>query len=171
MVAKKPTQDEPRLWERQIGESEQAWEAFRTFRDMGLKRTVEGVCAKLSKSRPLISRWKAKWFWEERCRAYDNELQKEAFKDAVKERRKMNERHINLSMRLQKAAFEALEKKDFSNMADKDISNFVRIAAELERLARADDISMYQQETDAEERGEDVVIYVPDNGMEAKDDE
>ena len=83
----------------------------------------------------------------------------------------MNERHINLSMRLQKAAFEALEKKDFSNMADKDISNFVRIAAELERLARADDISMYQQETDAEERGEDVVIYVPDNGMEAKDDE
>lgn len=83
----------------------------------------------------------------------------------------MNERHINLSMRLQKAAFKALENKDFSNMADKDISNFVRIAAELERLARTDDISMYQQETDAEERTEDVVIYVPDNGMEMKDDE
>lgn len=151
MGKKKPArEEETRPWERQKGESEAAWEAFLTFRDME-KRGTEKVAEQLSKSRQLISRWKAKWTWEERCRAYDNELQKEAFRDAVKERRKMNERHINLSMRLQKAAFDALKNKDFSKMADKDISSFVRIATDLERLARADDIAMYQEETRTEQ--------------------
>jgi len=169
-MAGRKSAEEPRLWERQIGETEAAWQAFKTYRDSE-KRTVEGVCKTLSKSRPLISRWKAKWYWEERCRAFDNDIQKEAFKDAVRERRKMNERHINLSMRLQNAAYKALENKDFANMDDKDISNFIRIAAELERLARADVLADYRQKVESEESGEDVVIYVPDNGLEDNDDE
>lgn len=171
MASRKAARDEPLLWERQIGESEQAWEAFLTFRDMGSKRSVHGVCEALSKSRPLISRWKARWYWEDRCRAYDNELQRQAFRDAVKERKKMNERHINLSLRLQKAAFDALEKKDFSDMSDRDISSFVRIAAELERIARADDLSLKERPPEEEGVGGDVVIYVPDNGMGTLDDE
>lgn len=167
----KKSNDELRPWERQVGESSKAYEAFLTYRDMEFRRTVLAVSKKLSKSRQLITRWKLQWNWDERCREYDNELQKEAFKEAVKERRKMNERHINLSMRLQKAAFDALEKKNFSRMADRDISNFIRIAAELERAARADDIALYQQDGNAETGGEDVVVYVPDNGLEESDDD
>ena len=65
-------------WERQKGESEKAFEAFVTYRDMGEKRTLTAVAEKLQKSGTLIRRWKSTWDWAERVRAYDNELEKEA---------------------------------------------------------------------------------------------
>ena len=73
-MAKKPTQ-EPCLWERQPKESEQAWEAFLTYRDMEPPRKVQAVADKLSKSRQQITKFKVNWFWDERVRAYDNEIQ------------------------------------------------------------------------------------------------
>ena len=63
-------------WERQKGESEKAFEAFVTYRDMGEKRTLTAVAEKLQKSGTLIRRWKSTWDWAERVRAYDNELTK-----------------------------------------------------------------------------------------------
>lgn len=170
-MSKNPAQDKPRLWERQVGESGAAWEAFRIYRDLGEKRTVAAVCEELSKSRQLISKWKTTWYWEDRVLAYDNELQKEAFKEAVRERREMNKRHIALSLRLQQAVMDALDNKNFSHMSDKDIANFVKISTELERSARAEYVSSYPSDTISDEQTDDVVIYVPDNGLEANPDE
>lgn len=172
MATKKPTQ-EPCLWERQPKESEAAWEAFLTFRDMELPRKVLAVAEKLSKSRQLITRWKAQWYWDERVTAYDNEVQKESLARAVKERSKMNERHANLAMRLQKAALEALEKLDSSELSFKDIREALKIGAELERRARSDAVIEYGGGTTMDENIEtqDVLIYVPDNGMRRGEDE
>lgn len=44
-------------WERQKGESAQAYEAFVTYRDMGSERSLQAVSQRLSKSIPLIKRW------------------------------------------------------------------------------------------------------------------
>lgn len=140
-MATKPKRDLPSLWERQEGESGPAWEAFRTYRDLGETRTLTAVANELHKSYTLVRRWRREHDWDERTLAYDNELQKEELKRAKKERREMNARHINLSMHLQKAVADALKAKDFTDMSDKDIASFVRVAVELERLARADSIA------------------------------
>lgn len=123
-------------WERQEGESEKAFEAFVVYRDMGRERTFVAVAEKLRKSDTLIRRWKERWEWAERVRAYDNELEKEAKAKAAKDRIKMTDRHISIAMQLQKKAMEALMNLKPADMSPKDIKEFIKMATDLERLNR-----------------------------------
>lgn len=123
-------------WERQKGESEKAYEAFAAYRDLGAKRTTVAVAEKLQKSDTLIRRWKDRWDWKERVRAYDNDLEKEARAKVVKDRKAMTERHIGIAMQLQKKALEALNSLDVEDMTPKDIKEYIKMATDLERLNR-----------------------------------
>lgn len=154
-------------WERQPGESVQAYEAFKIYRDLGLKRSNQGVCAELSKSRQLISRWKVNYDWDERVRAWDNELQKEARREAAKDLKDMTNRHIKISMQLQKKALEALSRLDTEEMSPKDIKEFIKMATDLERLNRLTAITK-DETLDVEEQQTAVDIYLP---AKEKDDE
>lgn len=129
-----PKTDKP--WERQKGESEKAFEAFAAYRDMGEKRTFAAVAEKLGKSETLIHRWKLRWGWQERVRAYDNELEREARKKVVADRKAMTERHIGIAMQLQKKALEALSSLTVEDMTPKDIKEYIKMATDLERLNR-----------------------------------
>ena len=62
---------EAREWERQKGESRQAFAAFCVYRDLGATRTAMGVQQQCNKSASLITKWSAKWRWVERAAAYD----------------------------------------------------------------------------------------------------
>ena len=123
-------------WERQKGESEKAFEAFAVYRDMGKKRTLTAVAEKLQKSGSLIRRWKDRWDWVERVRAYDNDLEKEARAKAIKDRKDMSDRHIKIALQLQKKALEALNGLEVEAMSPKDIKEFIKMATDLERLNR-----------------------------------
>lgn len=123
-------------WERQQGESEKAYEAFSAYRDMGQDRTITAVVKRLEKSRSLIDRWKDRWNWPDRVRAYDNELEKEARAKAVKDRKAMTERHIGIAMQVQKKALEALASLSVEDMSPRDVKEYIKMATELERLNR-----------------------------------
>ena len=123
-------------WERQKGESEKAFEAFAVYRDMGEKRTFTAVAVELQKSCTLIRRWKDRWGWEERVRAYDNDLEREARAKAVKARKDMTERHIGLAIQMQKKAIAALKKLKVDDMSPKDIREYIKMATDLERANR-----------------------------------
>lgn len=123
-------------WERQKGEGEKAYEAFVLYRDMGPKRSIRAVGQELGKSRALIERWSSQWDWQERVRAYENELDKEARAKALKDRKAMTKRHIGISMQLQRKALEALNKLQVEAMSPKDIREFIKMATDLERLNR-----------------------------------
>lgn len=129
-------------WERQKGESEKAFEAFTAYRDMGPERTISAVVKKLEKSRTLIDRWKDRWDWQERVRAYDNELEKEARAKAVRGRKDMTERHIKIAMQVQKKALEALASLSVEDMSPKDVKEYIKMATDLERLNR-----MFEEES------------------------
>jgi hypothetical protein len=60
-------------WERQPGESPQAYEAFKTYRDQGSNRTTRAVAQELAKSRSLISRWSANNHWVRRVAQYERD--------------------------------------------------------------------------------------------------
>jgi len=125
-------------WERQPKEGEKPYEAFVLYRDMGEGRALNAVAAKLQKSYTLIRRWKDTWNWEERVRAYDNELQKQVHKEAVKKTRDMANRHITVALKMQTKALQALEKLDPDHIDPKVLISLIREATRLERDNRED---------------------------------
>lgn len=153
------SKDKEEIWERQPGESVQAFEAFKVYRDLGLKRSNQEVCKQLSKSRQLISRWKAAWNWDERVRAYDNALEREAHKEAIKNLKDMTSRHIRISVQLQNKALEALQKMKVEDMSPRDIREYIKLATELERLNRTS--AVMEDELEADETTS-VDIYMPE---------
>lgn len=138
-------------WERQVGESGQAYEAFAAYRDAGKSRTVSAVVKRLKKSRSLIDRWKATWNWEERVVAYDNDIERQAREQAIKDKKSMLNRHIKIAMQVQTKALEALKKLDVEAMSPKDIKEYIRMATDLERLSRT--FNVEQQEETEESKG------------------
>lgn len=123
-------------WERQKGESAQAFEAFSTYLEMGTDRSIRAVGQKLDKSRTQIGKWSKAWDWQERVRAYDNDVEREARKKALAARKNMVNRHIGIAMQLQKKALEALDSLSVEDMTPKDIKEYIKMATDLERLNR-----------------------------------
>lgn len=61
-------------WERQAGESAQAFEAKRKYLEMGVSRSCAKVGQALGKSKTLMDRWAAQWHWVATAEDWDNHL-------------------------------------------------------------------------------------------------
>lgn len=116
-----PNRTKDDLWERQPGESAQAYEAFAIYRDMGSNRSLRVVAEQLSKSDTLIKRWSREKKWGERCRAYDNHLDDVARQEALRKYKKMRTRHIGIALQLQEKALAELKNLPDGSMTPKDI--------------------------------------------------
>ena len=136
-----PNRTKDDLWERQPGESAQAYEAFAIYRDMGSNRSLRVVAEQLSKSDTLIKRWSREKKWGERCRAYDNHLDDVA-------------RHIGIALQLQEKALAELKNLPDGSMTPKDIIQFLDKATELERDNRMEEAGVTAGGKTAEEQEE-----------------
>lgn len=65
-------------FERQEGESEKAYQAFRTYIDLGADRSLAAVGQKLRKSKALMERWSSRWKWVRRVEAYTDFMVRKA---------------------------------------------------------------------------------------------
>jgi hypothetical protein len=124
------------LWEHQPGESAKAFEAFAAYRDMGAERSLRKLTQQLHKNLTTIRDWSVKWNWQERVRAYDRELDRQAREQAVRSVRQMTDRHIRIAMQLQAKAVRALENLDEAQLTPKMMLAFLTKATELERMNR-----------------------------------
>lgn len=120
-------------WERQKGESAQAFEAFFLYLEMGASRSIRAVSQELGKSKTLIDRWSRTYKWVERCRAWDNHIQHEAKKAAITEVRNMTKRHVTMAQQIQNAAMLALKELGSDMVNPKNFAAIVKLATELER--------------------------------------
>lgn len=91
------TNGESYPWTRQPGESNVAYEAFRSYMD---KRRMQSVCDELGKHMSQISRWSVEWQWVERCRAYDVFLEEQATDGLVHELLQARSKDLELVDRL-----------------------------------------------------------------------
>jgi hypothetical protein len=66
------------LFDRQPRETEKAFTAFRTYLDLGSKRSLKAVGQKLGKSKAMMERWSSQWKWVARVKAYSNHMTHEA---------------------------------------------------------------------------------------------
>ena len=131
-----PNRTKDDLWERQPGESAQAYEAFAIYRDMGSNRSLRVVAEQLSKSDTLIKRWSREKKWGERCRAYDNHLDDVARQEALRKYKKMRTRHIGIALQLQEKALAELKNLPDGSMTPKDITGWRRQASRPEARRR-----------------------------------
>ncbi len=145
-------------WERQPGESAQAYEAFKIYCELGEERSTRAVGQKCIKSVSLILRWSSKWNWVDRARDYDNELRRQKLRAEKEAYRKMKQRHIGMAIQLQQKAFDALKKLNPEDLSPKEIREFLKLGAELERM----NMALAEQEENRENNDEVTVdIYLP----------
>ena len=128
-----PNKRTERPWERQKGESAQAFEAFSLYLEMGADRSIRAVAQECTKSVSLIRRWSSTYHWVERCRAWDNHIQHEAKKAAITEVRNMTKRHVTMAQQIQNAAMLALKEMGSDMVNPKNFAAIVKLATELER--------------------------------------
>jgi hypothetical protein len=136
----------PEAWERQKGESRKAYEAFRVYRDMGAARSLAKVAEKLGKSTTLLSRWSAKHDWVERCRKYDEYMEREYLLQQAEERRKMAERHAKQAMMFQNKILERMRSLDPRELSPNDLIRWFDIAVKIERLSRGESTEIQKVE-------------------------
>lgn len=123
-------------WERQKGESAQAYEAFSLYLEMGNERSIRRVEQELHKSHALIGRWSSKYEWTERIREYTNELKKQELEEAKKNIKDMQKRQIQTALLLQKKAVKALESLDITSLSPREILQFISEGTRIESDTR-----------------------------------
>lgn len=120
-------------WDRQKGETVQAFEAFDLYCQLGDERSLAKVGQKLGKSTTLMERWSSQWNWVNRSRDYDNEKKRQELQAEKKAYRAMRDRQLGIAVQFQKKAFEALKKLKIEEMSPRDIKEFMKLGAEIER--------------------------------------
>lgn len=137
-------------WERQPGESEEAYEAFTDYYK-NPKRSQKKTAKAVGKSEALIYRWSVRWHWTDRAREYDNALVREEYTATLDEIRKMNKAQAAIGLLLQKKGQEALEKLNLKKMSAKDLLQFLIQGTTIERRARLSDVSIQNKKKAQEE--------------------
>lgn len=146
-------------WERQPNESAKAFEAFDLYCKLGEERSIRKVAQKLNKSTQLLGRWSSQWNWVNRSRDYDNEKRRQELQAEKKAYRTMRERQLGIAIQFQKKAFDALQKLPIEAMTPKDIKEFMKLGAEIER-ANINISALEQNREDSDDTTVD--IYLPE---------
>lgn len=167
MAARKYT---PEPWERQQGETSKAWQAFQTYRDLGITRSLQKAADTLGKSRGLLEDWSSKFEWGKRTAAWDAEVDRQARQAQIEEIKKMRKRHADLASAMLVKAARALQRIPEDEIKAGDVSRMVDTASKLERISRGD-VGDVIEERNGGEAIQAVQFYIPDNGRDKTDDE
>ena len=122
-------------WERQPGESGEAWASFCEYRDTTGRRSVRKVCEKQAKSRGIVNRWCIRWKWVERALAWDDEVDRvgrNAFLKTVEKHAKL---HADLAQMVIVKAAKKLEKVDAEKLTNRLALAYTQVGVRLHREA------------------------------------
>lgn len=158
----------PEPWERQIGETSKAYQAFCVYRDMGPDRSLRKVARTLHKSLTIIRDWSVKYNWVERAAEWDAEQDRIIRKENEEARKKMLKVHAELGNALLVKAARGLKNLPDDALTAFDIARLVEVGSKLERLARGESTDNIELHGSVDAT---VKIYIPDNGRDRDDGE
>lgn len=156
------------FWERQPGESDEAYRAFSIYRDLGLTRSVKkaaaiyyhGTLDKLSEvtqgERANLLKWSRRWMWVARCEAHDAEEDREMRLKLRERRQKMLEQHFLVGQLALTRAAERLRNIGFDEeIPVKSVPSLLRAASDLQRLSVGEPTTSVDLRSTARPPGED----------------
>ena len=83
-------------WERGEDETAKAYEAFRTYRDMGASRSLSLVSERIGKSMRLLKKWSVTHGWTSRSIAYDQYIERKSQNTFEKKLEDLNAAHLDM---------------------------------------------------------------------------
>lgn len=128
----------PTQWDRRPGENSKRYAAFSHYISLAPhERSTERVRRDLGyRSKRHLETWSAQDEWVARAQAYDEHQAYVLRMAAETEVRAMAERHAKLALGLMAKVTEALRGTDAGDIKPKDLAQWAKIGAELERAAR-----------------------------------
>jgi hypothetical protein len=138
--------DERQPWDRQVAESSKAYHHFCLYRDMGPDRSVRRMAniPGCTSVRRQLNRWSSRWRWVERCRQYDDHLERQARLEQEKERREMMKRHAKIAVLGENVVVKGMEKllaeieQGSRSPTASDLGRLLDVAVRVERLSRGE---------------------------------
>lgn len=153
----------PEPWERQDDESDEAFEAFQIYRDMGVGRSMAAVRKELGKSQSLMERWSSKYSWVDRAKAWEREQDRILRLQQIEDIKKMRKRHADLAVEMLEKALEGLRLLTPDELNAVSIGRIVEVASRLEQKSRGDTTDAVEMR-ESEEKTNSVMFYMPSNG-------
>ncbi len=123
-------------WERLPGESSQAFETFRTYRDQTAgARSLRRVAQEWHKNLSLVARWSSEWHWLTRVTAYDDDqdrLQRAERQRCVGE---ATRRHLKAAIQIQELVLGRLDELNGQELTPPQLFRAWQLAVATERAA------------------------------------
>jgi hypothetical protein len=142
-------------WDKQPGESRQAFEAFRTFRDLQPgTRSLVRVSSELSKHVALMQRWATKWDWWDRVGdfdAYQDKLRLESRLIAIRDHEEQEVKAANAIIR---KGIEALQQLRPEDLTAPQLLQYILEGTRLKRLALGEPEKIEERREKVESRVE-----------------
>jgi hypothetical protein len=132
------------IWRKQPRETSLSYAAFKTYRDLGERRTLRATAEKLSRSATVVEDRARRWRWQERCEAFDLEMEELALETQRGEIAAMNRRHATVAVEGLKRVLQRITGDDdagvaginVSKLTAQDCARLVEVLSKLERLSR-----------------------------------
>jgi hypothetical protein len=126
---------ELRAWHRQPGESKQAYEAFKVYKNLrSTERSLPRVSSECTKSVSLIRRWSARWNWGERAQEWDEEVEIRELDARIESKKRMDDEHLKIVRTARNKAVQRLKDMDLSNLSPAELRAWLLDFIRLERL-------------------------------------
>lgn len=90
-------------WDRQEGETDEAFQAWTAYRDGQPDATTRSIAAQLQKSTTLIQRWSRRWRWQDRLRAWSIEQDRVRQEQQLEHVQNRTKRHAQIAEVAQEA--------------------------------------------------------------------
>lgn len=159
-----------KIYERQPGEPETAWRAYRIYRDMGsptTERSLSGATrkymkifsknAKFESMQANLYRWKGQFEWERRVAAWDDETDRQLRRQHRKKVEKMRERQVSTGQELQKLGgielikyLEDAEAMDIKTINVTDLLSVLREGLRMESAGLGEPVEVKESRIKAE---------------------
>ena len=140
MTDKREINDDRDPWVRQRGEHTKAFSAFCVYRNQGPERSLQETSDEIGKSMTMVKRWSSGWNWVTRAALYDDHLDEKRRTVLEAGRLEMNERHIELSEKLQTrllSRVDGMTDDEIAKLPMHLVHRLLGVTVNVERLARA----------------------------------
>ena len=125
------------IWTRRPRESEQAYEAFGIYRDLGRgNRSTAKVGQALGKTKNLMDGWSSRWEWVKRVTAYDAHIDAVYLQEEAEAVKAMKKRHAAVGNMFIMIAAEAAKNTKPESLTPTEAARWARLGSDIERLNR-----------------------------------